>query len=206
MTIRTAALLMMVGLVGTFLIRTANSIWPTLYESLLVARVVALLLLVASLFILSFFWAVQSAWAGSGRSRLEAASRLATVGAALAVLIRLREMLGVLRDSQGIAPASLGEITAFVGLISVVTMLWFFYIVHFALGRAVPGTGGALAGAALFALMTLITLLLHVLPSPPQWLAERSWPLVIASIPLGLLAVLGFVRFLVAVRRHPLSP
>jgi hypothetical protein len=203
MTLRKTALLMMLALAGTFVIRTANSIWPSLYDSLLAARVVALALLVASLFTLSFFWAVQAAWAGSGGSRLEAASRLATVGAALAVLLRLREMLGVLRESRGIAPATLGEVTAFVELITVLTMLWFFWVVHSEKGGTVPGTGGAVAGAAIFALMTLLTFLLSVLPTPPAWLASRSWPLVVAMIPLGLLAVLGLVRFLVAVRRDP---
>jgi hypothetical protein len=203
MSVRTTALLTMVGLAGTFVIRTANSVAPALYDSLLVARIVAVLLLVASLFYLSFFWSVQTAWAGGGRSRLEGASRLATVGAALAVLLRLRLWLGVLGESRGIAPASMEGMAAFVQVISVLALLWFFYVVHVELRHSVVGTGGALLGAALFAFAALITLLLHVLPQPPAWLAERSWFVVVLSIPLGLVAVVGLLRFLAAVRRDP---
>lgn len=203
MSVRTTALLIMVGLVGTFVIRTANSIWPGLYDSLMAARVMALLLLVASLFHLAFFWSVQSAWAGGGRPRLEGASRLATVGAALAVLLRLRLLLGVLGEARGIAPAGMEGLAAFVQLISMLALLWFFYVVHAQMGRRVSGTGGALAGAAIFACAALVTAVLYVLPEPPRWLAERSWPIVILSIPLGLLAVVGLLRFLVSVRRDP---
>jgi len=202
MPIRTTALLMTIGLAGTFVIRSANSIWPSLYDSLHTARLMALLLLVASLFTLSFFWSVQTAWAGSGRSRLEAASRLATVGAALAVLVALRNILGLFREDR-VVPARMEDLEAFVSLISMLAMFWFFYAVHAELRGVIPGTGGALAGAALFALAALLTFLLHVLPAPPRWLATRSAPLVLLSLPLGLLAVLGVLRFLAAVRRQP---
>lgn len=202
MSIRTTALLMMIGIAGTFVIRTANSIWPWLYESLQTARLMSLLLLVASLFTLFFFWSVQSAWAESGRSRLEAASRLATVGAALAVLVALRNVLGLFR-AERVPLARMEDLEAFVSLISMLAMFWFFYAVHAELRGAIPGTGGALVGAALFAFAALLTLLLHILPAPPRWLAMRSTPLVLLSLPLGLLAVLGVLRFLASVRRQP---
>ena len=203
MSVRTTALLMMIGLGGTFLLRTLNSVLPTLYAPPPLARLAAIWFFVASLFALSFFWSVQSAWQGGGRTQLEAASRLAAMGAALAVLLRLRGALNVFRDVPGSATSVVGEIVPFLELISVLTLLWFFYVVHVRLGARVHGTGGALLGAALFSLAALLVFLLQELPAVPKWLAQRSWPVVVSSIPLGFLAVGGLLRFLFFVRRNP---
>jgi hypothetical protein len=202
MSVRTTALFMMIGLAGTFVIRTANSLWPTLYSSLSSARFVALLLLAASLFTLFFFWSVWSALR-RGRSRLERAARVAMIGATLAVVLRLRSLLVLLGDTRGSAPNAMGDFLATLELASVLAFLWFFYVVNSELAQRLSGTGGAVAGAALFAFAALVALFLHVVPAPPQWLAERSWFLVILSIPLGLLAVGALLRFLISVRRHP---
>lgn len=202
MTLRTTALLMMLGLGGTFLLRTANSVWPALFASLSAARLVASLLLAASLCTLSFFWSVWSSWRGWD-SRIERASRVAMMGAALAVLLRLRSVFFLFGGHRWGTVGAMGDLLAFLELVSVLAILWFFYVVHSELAQRLPGTGAALMGAAIFTLGTSLTFLLHVLPAPPRWLAERSWFLVILSIPLGLLAVMGLMRFLISVRRVP---
>jgi hypothetical protein len=202
MSVRTTALLMMISLAGTFLIRTANSLWPALYASLSSARFVAFLLLVAGLFTLSFFWSVWSTLDRS-QSRLARASLVATVGAALVVLLRLRSVLFLLSETPGNMLNAAGGLLTVLELAGMLTFLWFFYVVNSEIAQRLPGTGGAVIGAALFAFAALLTLFLHVVPARPPWLAERSGFLVFLSIPLGLLAVGGLLLFLVSVRQHP---
>lgn len=203
MSVRTTALLMMIGLVGTFLLRTLNSIWPLLYAQPLLARLVAGLLFVASLFALFFFWSVQSAWQEGGRARLEAASRLATMGAALAALLRLRGLVSVLLKPEAAVLGALEELLPFLELIAVLALFWFFYRVHVELADRISGTRGAVMGAGIFLLVAALRFLLPILPSIPSGMARLTGLVVVFSLPLGLLAVGGLLRFLTFVWREP---
>lgn len=203
MSVRTTALLMMIGLGGTFLLRTLNSVWPALYASPLLARLVAIWFLVASLFALSFFWSVQSAWQGGGRAHLEAASRLATMGAVLAVFLRLRNFVSTLQEEGTVVPSATREIVPFLELIAALALFWFFYRVHVELADRILGTRGAVMGSGIFSLVAFLGFLVPIVPNIPRELAQLTGFLVLFSVLLGLLAVGGLLRFLNFVRRDP---
>jgi hypothetical protein len=203
MSVRQSALLAAIGLVLIFILRMANTAWPTLYGDAAAAQAVAGVLVLADLFLVTFFFVFQRSQAGTGRPNLLAGARVGLVAAIIGLLVRLRIMMTTFGISEGLAGKQLDPVFAAGEVLAALGFLWFFAVVCREARDRLRGTGLALVGASIFALFSLTTFVLEIIRPEPMSRPFVSSVELLVIFPLAVLAVAGVLTFFVQLWRNP---
>ena len=202
MSIRTAASLAIVGLLVRFVLRTGNTIWPSLFDSSQEASSVALTFVVSNVLVLTFYVTVRAAARGGAESWLARASGLAGLGTLLVLLVDIRFLLAAFGAGGALLSTAGETVAATVVALAALAGLWFLGSVHAHRRGRLP-TGAALAGAAFFALLACLGLGFQVSGGAPAWFLDAAGRTVRLLVVIGIVAFAAVIRFLVAVRGTP---
>lgn len=201
MKIRPLAALAIAAIGVRFLVKTTGTILPETFTPLPLAQASASLLLTASLVVLLFFAVLRRHLETVQRAKLAGATSVALAGAGIGALVDLRHLLVSVdlatATREAIEAGYLGDAAA------VVTLAWFFVALHRQTRRWLRGTGLAIAGSTLLALLAVTLFALQVSGEGLGWLAHWSYlPALLLSV-VAALAISGPLRCLALLARDP---
>lgn len=152
MSIKTATLCAIIGLSTTFLIRTANTLFPTLYHAYSSAVGVSLVLLIAQMLVLIFFISIWRLFSRQGRETLAVAAMVGSIGQIINILLQLR-MIQMITGIGDIQSDWLDKIMMYGMVIPSIASWWFFFVIYRRMRNVLGATGGALLGASLYVIL-----------------------------------------------------
>ena len=212
MKLRTAALMVMAGILLTSMIRLVGTFLPDIVATPNRALFVIILQLLADLAMITFFIVFRSSEYINGNSRLNTASSIAATGAAVGMLVPLKGLLFHLNVLFYLPLLLTRSLQLLAPLITIISLLYFLVVLlpeATARGnkRLVTGIQIGLGGAALLLLMHLLVIFHFAIHYRFNWLSQISNWVALATLPLIIAATFALLYFFFVIwseKRKPL--
>lgn len=207
MNLRLATLATVLGIIATFVLRTAATFSSQLFTHPAVAQAGVWTHLFSTAAMLWFFVAFVLEMTDPSRPALRRAAATAAAGAAIAFLVPLQTLLRI----AGIAPFS-GFVRSpwlepVAPLIATVAILVFFAVCRRDLIRTEEmqlrdAAGAAMWAYTLFTLLNLVVLALYMSSGELRWLTQRGPLVAWITLPLVAAGIAAVLYFLWVLRRY----
>lgn len=202
--LRTVTLVVIVTTVYMFILRTIATILPGLFANLALARATAVLGLVSSLALLSFFLFFRREYAIDGRKGLMNAAAYGMTGAFVAVILDLKGLFAVF--SSHFVPGSVGSryLDAMLPAVaSILIMLFFIFFYRLIESPALKSISLlAVIGSIIAAVTNVFTLFNYILSGQFRWLSQYAVENMLIFLPIYTFVSLAFFMFFLTFYRE----
>ena len=206
MSLKRATLLVIIGIVCSFLVRTIGTFLPFIFKNIYIMWMGIGIHLFAGLTMVVFFLIFYERFIQAGQRTLQKACILAIIGSLGALFLHIKGLSLVLE--KDIFPLFLMQhhIDAILPLVSSITVLFFFIIFQKEMGREErirlgKATRSAIIGSSIIALLHAIVLINYLHSGEFRWLAHFPRKAAIGFIPILAFAVISVLYFFLSFYR-----
>jgi uncharacterized membrane protein len=206
MSLKRVTLLVIIGIVCSFFIRTVGTFLPFIFKNITIVWMGMGIHLFAGLTVVIFFLMFYNRFIQAGQRALQKACILAIIGSLGALFLHIKGLSLVLE--KDIFPLFLMQhhIDAILPLVSSLTILFFFIIFRKEMGREVrvrldKATRLAIMGSSIIALLHAIILINYLHSGEFRWLAHFSRKAAIGFTPILAFAVISVLYFFLSFYR-----
>ncbi len=200
MQLRTAALLVMIGILLTSLIRLMGTFLPDVLAAPGPVLLTIILQLLSDMAMITFFIVFRTSAYTNSNSGLSTAATIGATGAAVGMLVPLKGLLFHTKVLVFLPLLLTRSLQLLAPLITIISILYFLVVLlpeATVRGnrRLVAGIQIGLGGAALFLLMHLLVVLNFVIHYQFNWLSQISHWVALATLPFIVTATLALLYF-----------
>ena len=206
MSLKWATLLAIIGIVCSFLIRTAGTLLPHIFKNIHIVRMTIGSHLFASFTLVIFFVSFYESYTQKEQQTLRRACFLAIIGSLAALFLHIKILFLVFE--QHIFPLFLmhHHIDVILPLVSSITVILFFVIFqkemrHGERKRLRKATRSAVTGFSVFAILQTTVLINYLSSGEFRWLQHFSRKVSIGTIPVMAFAILAVLYFFLSFYR-----
>jgi len=206
MSLKWATLLAIIGIVCSFLIRTAGTLLPHIFKNIHIVRMTIGSHLFASFTLVIFFVSFYESYTQKEQQTLRRACFLAIIGSLAALFLHIKILFLVFE--QHIFPLFLmhHHIDVILPLVSSITVILFFVIFqkemrHGERKRLGKATRSAVIGFSVFAILQTTVLINYLSSGEFRWLQHFSRKVSIGTIPVMAFAILAVLYFFLSFYR-----
>jgi hypothetical protein len=203
---RIVTLLVIVSVIYFFVLRTMGTFLPGVFANITVARVAAIVSLLAGLTFVLFFINFCRVYIGAGKDRLRSAAALAVFASVLSTLLHAKGLAMVFHERAAAYLARSSYLDAAEVLtpwLGSLLMLYFFVTLHGELvreetGRLKRAALAAIVGSSLGILLQTLILVMYIDSRSVKWLFDLPGRTAIALLPVSLAGFVLVIYFYIS--------